>query len=107
MGQYVDHVGVAYVKSLAIRHIHTDEASIVVQTARAKNDKVPEATTLEDKVLTAVANRLGYLARYQKLSDEQEVMLLAFLSSDEWAPVLDAVQEDGVKALRRLERGLN
>ncbi|KAF1360946.1 hypothetical protein EJ07DRAFT_154843 [Lizonia empirigonia] len=107
MGQYVEHIGVAYTKTLATRHVYTEEALVVTRTARAADKLVAGGhEALEDEVLTAVANRLSYLARYEELSFENEETILTMLSGEDWAPLLRAVQEDGVKALRREAFGL-
>ncbi|KZM23441.1 uncharacterized protein EKO05_0003311 [Ascochyta rabiei] len=97
MEQYVEHIGAGYLPSLVGRELDFDEARILVKSARGK----------DDKLLVAFANSLAYLVRYHKLSGEEEAILARHLSRQEWAPLLEAIREDGVKALRRIALGLD
>ncbi|KAJ4333500.1 hypothetical protein N0V95_009402 [Ascochyta clinopodiicola] len=97
MEQYVQHISAEYLRSLDGRELDFGEARILVNSAKAENDEL----------LGAFANGVAYLVRYHKLSEEEVAALAKHLASREWAPLLEAVREDGVKALRRRALGLD
>ncbi|KAF9690881.1 hypothetical protein EKO04_011174 [Ascochyta lentis] len=96
MEQYVQHVSAEYLRSLVGRELDFDEARVLVKTARVK----------DDGLLVGFTNCLAYLVRYHELEKWGEAELAKHLSCAEWISLLEAVQEEGVKVIRRKALGL-
>jgi hypothetical protein len=93
MERYTGHFDACYIDAIEDRVPPLKELDIVIENMCKK----------DDVVLAALANRLGYLCRYHKISQEKEVAFANHLAKDKYNPLLAAVSDEEIEAMAERE----
>jgi hypothetical protein len=89
MDQYVQHFDDSYAIHVTGRVLSLREIRQVVACTRKP----------DDAILGVLANRLGYLCRFQKVSEKEQIEYAELLADDKYEYLLVAVDDANVKGI--------
>ncbi|KAF2032373.1 hypothetical protein EK21DRAFT_87236 [Setomelanomma holmii] len=89
MERYVEHFETYFLEHVNVRFPSLQYITEIVENTREK----------DDPILVSLASLLSYLCRYHKVSQEKEIEFAELLAENKYSHLLDAVDEEKVKAL--------